>query len=54
LANQGPPYFISKITSIVAPVNAITHYKLPDITEPDNDSWTMSVNMNEALVFAVL
>ncbi len=52
MANLGPPIFASEITSIVTPVDNITYYKLPDISDPDNDGWTMSVNLGEAIVFA--
>jgi hypothetical protein len=50
LLNSGPPEFTSEIKQLE--ISQTTDYSFPLISDPDNDDYTVDVNLGEAFIFA--
>ncbi len=51
LMNLGPPFFMSPLEDQTVPPYTLRDYKLPDINDPNGNSWTIKVTLGSTAPF---
>ncbi len=52
ISNIGPPYFLASLDSLKIEPGSILVYSIPHIQDPDEDPFTVSVNLGSSMPFA--